>query len=163
MRISYYIFILVILTVLSIHSCFAVSQTNKDLYIKPGYAYLLAFDEEIIRYKIGNESSINAETPANIYADRHEIIIKAKKTLNTNLIIWTKLNVYNFNINIGNYSGSKTTTQASPLLQEFIKSNPKLKQEVSPLINDFEFDKPPFPPQHNTYSIEIDKPPTIRK
>lgn len=155
MKIKRFITLIAISLGLYTNSCFAVNQISKELYIKQGHLYLLGFDEKVIHYKIGDESSIKVELLSNIYKNRHELIIKPIKELNTNLLIWTKSNVYNFNVNTlkRNSPNSKKINNSYSQLQEFKAKN---------IVDGVEIDSPPSLPQHSIddYDFEIDTPPS---
>ncbi len=77
-----------------------VDEINKKIELKENHSHLLYFNEKIIRYKTGNESAFNIEILPNIYNNRHEMLVKPLKAVNTNLIVWTKKKIYNFDINV---------------------------------------------------------------
>lgn len=144
-----------ILNFVLITPVFAVSQVNKNIVIKSGYAYLLSFDEQILKYKIGNEEAISVEIVHSLYPDENEMVINAKKNINTNLLIWTKTKEYNFNINTS--ENKDAANNSSNCIMNFDKENLELKKEIKPLMNNMKFDQPPAPCEETGTSI--DQPP----
>jgi hypothetical protein len=127
------------------NSCFALDTINKDLSVRTGYLYLLSFDEKVLNYKSGNDEAVTLELLSNIFNDRHELIIKPVKELNTNLIVWTQNAVYNFNLSIDNNPAPK-----SPNLVHINN------------LEGLELDKPPHMQDLNTvFDTELDKPPGV--
>lgn len=75
-------------------------EINKQLQLKENYSHLLCFDDKIIRYKSGIEGVFDIELLSGIYNNKHEMLIRPLKPVNTNLIVWTKKKIYNFDIRI---------------------------------------------------------------
>lgn len=91
--------ILICITMFSC-SAFALDEIKKKLKLKENYSHLLFFDQEIVRYRAGDEEAFVIEVLPDIYSKRHEMLIKPVKKGKTNLIVWTKEKIYTFDIQI---------------------------------------------------------------
>lgn len=93
--------VLILLFLLTVsESAYSIDEINKKLRLKENHSHLLYFDEEILRYKAGSEGVFDIEILPNIYDNRHEMLVKPVKPVNTNLIVWTKERIYKFDISI---------------------------------------------------------------
>jgi len=81
-------------------SAFALDEINRKIELKENHSHLLCFKEKIIRYKTGSEDAFEVEILSDIYDKRHEMLIKPLKAVNSNLIVWTKKQIYNFDISV---------------------------------------------------------------
>lgn len=77
---------------------FAIEEISKKIELKENHSHLLSFDEKIIRYKAGVEGVFDIEILPDIYNQRHEIFIRPLKPADTNIMVWTKTQIYNFDI-----------------------------------------------------------------
>ncbi len=143
---------------------FSIEEINKKLELKENYSHLLSFNEKIIRYRTGEKEAFKIEILPDIFNDRHEMLIKPLKTLNTNLLVWTEDRIYNFDIKAGHKKG----------LTEFFDFNEdkpskkilsfKGKDELAPAtVGKYKLDLPPFLPKPEKINdFEIDLPPDFK-
>ncbi|HSA06408.1 MAG TPA: hypothetical protein P5556_04450 [Candidatus Gastranaerophilales bacterium] len=152
--------ILILLTSLNpVNKAFSLEEINKKLELKENYSHLLNFDEKILRYRIADKEAFEIEIMPDTFKQRNEMLIKPLKTTNTNLIVWTEKNIYNFDIKTSsgknsagflNFNHEKKTPSknASTVSAEYkidlppdlpnLKNANFLKE-----IKDFELDLPP--------------------
>jgi len=134
----------------------SVEEINKKLELKRNYSHLLSFDEKIVRYRAADKDAFQIEILPDIFNDRHEMLIKPLQEVNTNLLVWTQTNIYNFDIKAEHKRG----------LTKFFSFNnnkQKLSKELSSLLGDFELDLPPSLPQkQNINEFELDLPPELK-
>ena len=141
---------------------FSIEEINKKLELKENYSQLLSFNEKIIRYRTGEKEAFKIEILPDIFNDRHEMLIKPLKDLNTNLLVWTENSIYNFDIKTSHKKG----------LSRFFNFNTNNKKSsvitgknelIAPVIaGKYKLDLPPFlQKQGEVDNFEIDLPPKI--
>ncbi len=129
----------------------AEAYLDQKLFMDKGFVYLLIFDEKVEKYSTGNTQTLDIELLTSISSDKHQMIIKPKESKDTNLIIWTKNGLYNFNLLIEN-----TNSQKDKII--YIKKtedDPELLKSTGGL----NLDMPVIPKNKNVLNFEIDKPP----
>ncbi len=153
------IFIFLLFTgviILNPDKSYAVNEINKKLQLKKNHSSLLSFNEHIIRYRIINEKAFNVEILPDIYNDRHEMLIEPLEQSKTNLFVWTKKHLYNFEIEYDNYEKNKAkfwnfnrntesffSKEPSILGKVEIDKPPALSRQYKLLDSKFEIDLPP--------------------
>lgn len=159
-------FLLTILLIISVRNiCFANTPISREMNIKTGHSYLIGFTEEVIRISVGDTKAIDTELLTNIFNSKKELILKPKVKGFTNILIWTKSNVYNFDLNINQQTSlPKSTDNTTPAIQYFSKNNEKLSNEEKAQMDDLDLDSPPLLPdiKKDTYDFELDKPPMLK-
>ncbi len=131
-------------------------ENNKKLELKQNHSHLFSFDEKIIRYRLGDDKAFEIEILPDIFKGRHEMIIKPLCEVNTNLIVWTRTRVYNFDLKIKN---KRELTE----FFSFINGKKGVLKDTGALPGEYELDMPPFLQKQNTVKdFEIDLPPQIR-
>jgi len=167
------ILLMLIIGLLNTNKCPAFDQISKDLNLVKGYSYLLNFDNKVIKYSLGNNEAVKIELVSNIFNDKQEIILKTLKESNTNLLVWTKDDIYNFNISINQTKLSKNipvisevkntdpTIAGSPIIQNFSKNDKYLPDNIKNMLGELSLDAPPHLPvnKQNIVGFEIDPPP----
>jgi len=164
------IFLVLLAVFTGINQCFAYDQVNKNLNLVKGYVYLLDFNDKIVRYSLGNNDAAKIELISSIFQNQQEIIIKTLKEADTNLLIWTKDNVYNFNINIAQNKSKNTSVvtdvkdnaiiAGSPVIQNFSKDDKNLPDDVKTQLEGLSIDPPPhLSKNQDLFGFEIDPPP----
>lgn len=155
MKKPYLLIIYLLMFTISSSCAFSMGQISKKLEMKENYSNLICFDEKVIRYRIGDKDAFKIEILPDIFNDRHEMIIKPIKRVNTNLLVWTETQIYNFDIE----------TRRGRKLTKFFninKSDQKLSKEVLSVLNGMELDMPPVAPiKKEAESFEIDLPPGL--
>ncbi|MDD3014249.1 MAG: hypothetical protein PHC34_11150 [Candidatus Gastranaerophilales bacterium] len=158
----------------NVNNCQAFEQINKDLNLIKGYSYLLNFNDKIMRYSLGNNEAAKIEIISSIFNDKQEILLKTLKETDTNLLIWTKDNIYNFNVSIIPNKPSKILSvisevkdnnpviASSPKMQNFSKSDKYLPDDVKNKLEELSLDTPPnLPCKQDIFGFEIDQPPKM--
>lgn len=92
--------LMMLLLVIIPQQAYAVEEITKKLELKENHSHLLFFEDRIIRHKAGDSKAFDIEVLQDIYKDRHEMLVKPMKVTNTNLIVWTKKRVYNFEVKV---------------------------------------------------------------
>lgn len=148
-----FICIFSMLMLFSSDSGFCSEKANRKLEMKKGHTHLLSFDEKIIRYRVGDKAAFNVEILPDIFNDRHEMLVKPLQEIDTNILVWTGTQVYNFDIEAKERKG----------LTEFFRFNSKkekISEDISSVLGEYELDLPPFVPVNTRIrSFEIDLPP----
>jgi hypothetical protein len=167
------ILLMLVIVLLNANKCSAIDQVNKNLNLMKGYSYLLCFNDKITHYSLGNSETAKIEVISSIFNDRQEMIIKTLKETDTNLLVWTKDNIYNFNVSIipakipknlfvvsEIVNGHENT--GSPIIQNFSEDNKNLPYEIQGEIGELSLDIPPhLPNSQNIFGFEIDQPPRM--
>ena len=164
-----------IINFIFLNPALAINEINKTFCLSAGYIYLFSFDEKIIRYKLGNPAAAKLELMTGIINTNQDMLIKPAIEANTNLIIWTNSNIYNFNLSIvpNNSKNPSKTELLAPMpapsefgakpIQTFYKNNKPLK-EVNLNIRPVILDKPPVPIKNDLdlKGFQLDKPPGVK-
>jgi hypothetical protein len=147
---KYFCLILFLLiNLLNTNNCRAFNQIDKQLNLVKGSSYELNFDEKITKYSLGNSEAANIEIISSIFRSKQDVIIKTLKETETNLLIWTKDDFYNFNVTI---LPSKTSNIS-------VITNIKDNTELLPANEEQTVDTPPDPKFNiDLFGFEIDKP-----
>ena len=140
---------------------YSAGEITQKLKLKENYSHLLCFDEKIIRYRAGDNKAFDIEILPDIFNHRHEMLIKPLKKTNTNLLIWTKTRIYNFDIE--SKQGMRSTKFFS-----FNKDDKELSDKLLFVLDGQELDLPPDLPEKEVKEgkkiiedFEIDLPPNI--
>lgn len=163
---------LLLIGFLNADKCLAFNQINKDLNLAKGYSYLLSFDDQIVKYSLGNNEAAKVELISSILNNKQEIILKTVQETSTNLLVWTKDDIYNFNISIAKDSLTKNapvinevkndnlTTTGTPIINNFSKNDKSFPDSIKNQMDDLSIDAPPGLLKNQTvFGFEIDTPP----
>lgn len=99
MRNFIFIIILTFLTIISFPfegKCEVFKQINMN----KDDIYLLKFDENYTKFEIGNNKAIKVERNSKIFNDEYQLVLFALQSDETNLLVWTKKNLYIYKITI---------------------------------------------------------------
>ncbi len=149
------LFMMLILVCLSRNMAFA--EINRHLSLQTNYSYLLIFDEKIQKFTVGAQKAIKAELLTSIFDSNHELLINPLLSEDTNLIVWTDSNIYNFDISI-----NKEAVNVPNIIKVNCK-NTTLSQEAQADFEDMSLDTPPKTEEDNVFNFEIDQPPKVIK
>jgi hypothetical protein len=163
--------LMLLVCLLSTSRTFAFDQINKDLNLVKGYSFLLNFDDRVIRYNLGNNESAKIELVSSIFDNKQELIIKTLKETDTNLLVWTKDGIFNFNVSIvQNKQGlpvvsevKNSNSAGSPIIQNFSKDDQNLPDDIKKELEELSLDIPPHLPgkSQNIFGFQIDQPPRM--
>ncbi len=149
------IFFILSVSLISSDRAISAEKANKKLELKVNYSHLISFDEKVIRYRAGDKAAFEVEILPDIFNDRHELLVKPLQEINTNLLVWTRTKVYNFDIEARQ---RKSLTK----FFSFNKDKGWTKKEENVSFGDYELDLPPFPSvSPNTVEFELDAPPEL--
>ncbi|MEI7474019.1 MAG: hypothetical protein WCK67_04505 [bacterium] len=116
------------------------SEVFKQIKINKGDVYILKFSENFKKIEVGNAKALKVEQNTKIFNDDYELIISAMQAEDTNLIVWTKTNLYIYKILITKQKQIKKNNEASLI----------------------EIDKPPLKPLKLNDNMIIDQPPQFK-
>ena len=140
---------------------YSAGEITQKLKLKKNYSHLLCFDEKIIRYRTGDNKAFEIEILPDIFNYRHEMLIKPLKKINTNLFVWTKTRIYNFDI-------ESKPGKVSTKFFSFNKDDKELSDELLFVLDGQELDLPPDLTEKeykegkkNIEDFEIDLPPAL--
>lgn len=136
--------VLIILILLITTQLSVFAYGNQKLFMKSNYTYLLNFDEKVEKISVGNDNFLYTELVSSIFNDKQQLILKPIKGQDTNVIVWTKKGLYNFDIYVD-------------------KSDKQTAKIIDLNSGDAEtLDKPPMIVTQEVFNIELDAPPSIK-
>jgi hypothetical protein len=90
----------ILIALLSIISCpfEGKCEVFRQINMNKGDIYLLKFAESYNKFEIGNTKAIKVEKNTKIFNDEYQLVLSALQAEDTNLLVWTKNNLYIYKI-----------------------------------------------------------------
>lgn len=144
----------IFLIVLMLNPLSAICIESKSLYLQKDSLYLLLFDEKIEEFEASKEGVVDIKLMTTIYNDKHQVILKPTKSEDINIILWSKNDVFNFDVFVDKETISEKIISISSAQKKEIEN---LSEEAGVEID--------LPPDIKTSfeGFKIDTPPRIEE